>query len=86
MTNELDPKAFRQSLERACEKALFDYRGFQSEETYHRAYGKIQGITEGVYAVAKILGDEGGEVVEIALEVTERYSAMLKRMEEWGGL
>lgn len=74
-----DLDALRRLLERDCAAALGEFSRFESEETYHRAGGRIEGMLQGVAALCRAAGErlDAEAVLALAREVTERFSAAL---------
>ena len=74
-----DLAALRRLLERGCATALRDFRSFESEEVYQRACGRIEGMAQGVAALARAGAElfDAEAVLALAREVTERGKAEL---------
>ena len=75
----LDPEVFSQVLEKACQRAIHDYRQFPGEETYHRAHGRLDGLSQGLGAVVKALGEsrDAAALLTLIQEVVDRHARQL---------
>lgn len=75
-----DLTELRRLLERGCAAALGDFRRFESEELYQRVCGRIEGLAQGVCALARAAGEflDAEAVQELAREVTDRFLAELE--------
>jgi len=73
-------EAFRAALVKICEAAMYDFRHYPSEETYHRTCGRLEGFLQGVIASARELEDAAAveRLVLLAREVTDGYLQELR--------
>ena len=72
---ESNEEKLRRNLEGTCENVLSHYRSHMTPESRELAQAKLDGVFEGVLAVARTLNDHSWEnsAIDTAREITEQY-------------